>query len=608
MNATTMRRTDASFENFTDLLTALAKAEAFPFAVAAGEPHVIQTHASAILLAQNRAYKVKKPRDFGFFDFSTPSLRRKYCILEVALNARLAPSVYLGIAPVIAMPDGRVLFGRTLPAHLAPQPGTAMDGGTVVDFAVVMVRLPEDATLQSRVAAGTADAPLVRRVARQVAAFHGRARTDEHIASFGSIGVIRQNWDENLEQMKPFVGRLLDQDAFAAIEAFVDAFMCNRAALLQSRVSDGHIRDCHGDLRLQHVYALGAEPDPGSHLAIIDCIEFNERFRYGDVASEVAFFVMELEAEGRLDLAHVFLDTYLQETGDEALRELLPFYMCYRACVRGKVQAFQLGEPEVPSGQREEAERQARRLFALARQYAGGRTRPALVMVGGTMGTGKSSLAARLHQALGWPLASSDLVRKRLARIDPQEPVAEPFGRGIYSEEWTQRTYGMLLDMARATLVAGRSVLIDATYGRRAFRAAATALAGEYGAQAVLVECLVAPEVAKARLARRWQTRTNRPPGATATTDRDASDGRPALFDAQQAAWETYDTHTDAELAHVVVSTASTQAEAAAQAIRELGAALHCELALEAAIPEVRPPRDRPASAQTGAGKHQTLR
>ena len=284
------------------------------------------------------------------------------------MNRRLAPHVYLGVAPIVADNEGQFRFGPTSAPEEVPLPGTPLDGGHVVDYAVVMVRLPDEAMLESRVRAGTATPSLLAEIARFVAAFHAALPTTEYIASFGRLEVIRGNWEENFEQMRPSIGRTLDAETYERIVAYIHRFLDARAALFASRVRDGYIRDCHGDLRLQHIYILDADarPQQASSLAILDGIEFNEHFRYSDVASEVAFLAMELEAAHRPDLSRAFVDSYVTATGDDALREVLPFYMCYRACVRGKVASFQLDEAEVPPTQRESARRQAAALFGLA--------------------------------------------------------------------------------------------------------------------------------------------------------------------------------------------------------------------------------------------------
>ena len=555
--------------DFTTMLQMLAQPAAFQGTVSGGdwfqkgsspdhEPiTVIQTHASAVVLTASRVYKLKKPKDFGFFDYSTPALRRHFCQQEVLLNARLAPQVYLGVAPVLLFSDDRLRFGPTFQPGDVPLPGTILDGGCVVDYAVVMLRLPDEATLEFRVRTGTASPSLLQEIARYVAAFHATSPTDAHIASFGGVEVIRGNWEENFAQMKPYLDRSLDALTYHRIVEYIHHFLDERTALFTSRVRDGRIRDCHGDLRLQHVYVLD-EPDfPAHRLAILDGIEFNERFRYSDVASEIAFLAMELEAAGRDDLSRVFVDGYVAETGDEALREILPFYICYRACVRGKVYSFQLDEPEVPAFQREAAQEEAASLFALAASYASGPSRPTLLMMGGVMGTGKSTLAGALQHELGWALFSSDTIRKRLAHLNPVQPQADAFGQGVYSPERTAHTYQTMLVEASAALASGRSVLLDASFIRRADRQAAARAATARGAQTIFVECVCPREVALERLARRWKTRVARDQATSEEAVR-ASDGRPDLYDAQCALWEAFAADEEPHTQHLVISTAST--------------------------------------------------
>jgi predicted kinase len=303
---------------------------------------------------------------------------------------------------------------------------------------------------------------------------------------------------------------------------------------------------------MEHIYRL-ATPDPlGYRLVFVDRIEFLDRFRYGDVAGEVAFLAMELDGAGRADLACSFVEAYVAASGDEALRELLPFYACYRAYVRGKVLSFQLDEPETPPAQREAARSRARELFALAARYAANPTRAQLILVGGLMGTGKSTLARMLGEALGAVVISSDATRKRLAGLDPAQPVPAAFGADIYSAEWSARTYAALLAEARAALAAGRSVVLDASFARQAQRLEAERVGRETGATVRFVEAVCPEEVVMARLARRWRQRV-----AAAGAPAQASDGRPELYAAQAATWEPFDAARETGVAHLWLDTAA---------------------------------------------------
>jgi uncharacterized protein len=527
---------------------------------------VIQTHASAVVLAGERAYKLKKPKNLGFLDYSTPLLRRHFCAQEVRLNRRLAPQVYLGVAPILLLPGNSFRFGPTFSPDNVPLPDTELRGGCVVDYAVVMVRLPEASTLEYRVHSGTADPALLANVARSIAAFHATSHTDEYIASFGELGVIRSNWEENFTQIKPYIGRTISAFTNDNIVMYVHRFLEGRASLFSSRVREGYVRDCHGDFRLQQVHVLDDENRP----VILDCIEFNERFRYSDVASEIAFLAMELEAAGRADLAHAFVDAYLKVTGDETAREILPFYICYRAYVRGKVISFQLDEPEIPSTQREAALQEARSLFDLAAAYAHGPTKPILLLVGGLMGTGKSTLALTLQNELGWAYFSSDIVRKRLAQVDPSLPNTDAYGQGLYDPRRTGRTYEVLLSDADTALSQGRSVVLDASFLRKDYRQKAASLAAARGATCLFVECCCPRELALARLSERWQARIEGSNQEIQIASY-ASDGRPNLYDAQCTAWETVDIEEAQNMSHLVVMTT----DAPSVAVKQVLTALH---------------------------------
>ncbi|HZC07000.1 MAG TPA: AAA family ATPase, partial [Ktedonobacterales bacterium] len=435
--------TPSTTPTFETLLLALSQPGAFAPDVEAdgGDIVVAQTHASAVLLTRTRAFKLKKPRNFGFLDYSTPALRRHFCALEARLNQALAPGVYLGVAPVLQSPDGALRFGGTLAPQRLPQPGAQMNGGRVIDYSVVMLRLPEESTLAALVQADAADGDLLAEIARRIAAFHARGIVGPRRARYGSARTIAANWAENFDQMRPYIGRTLEADDDTRIRAYVEGFLAARAPLLRARVREGRIRDCHGDLRMEHIYRLGM-PGPSDHrLVFVDRIEFLDRFRFGDVAAEVAFLAMELDSVGRRDLSRAFVDAYIAASGDDALRELLPFYACYRAYVRGKVRSFEVDDPEASPATRAAAREQAQTLFTLASDYARNPYRAQLIMVGGLMGVGKSTLAAQLRNALGATLINSDTVRKRLAGVAPGQPISAVFGADIYSVGWNERTY-----------------------------------------------------------------------------------------------------------------------------------------------------------------------
>ena len=581
IHATHAKHEHNTDQTFTRMLHALIKRQAFPFAYAHGEdPYIIQTHASAVILTPAYVYKLKKPRNFGFFDYSTIALRRHFCQMEVILNDPLAPDIYLGVAPVVESSGGSFSFGHTYPPGNVPLPGGLDRAGTLVDYAVVMRRLPESATLYALLHAGNVSPDLMSEIAQTVAHFHTQTQTNDHVASFGCMDVIRKNWDENFQQMRPYIGRTIQKDVYTALQRYVHQFLKQHEALFQQRITHDHIRDCHGDLRLQHVYVLPAlDSATKQRIILLDRIEFNERLRYGDVASEVAFLCMELDFAKRPNLSQAFLTRYIEETGDRSLPTLLPFYSCYRACVRGKVASLLLDDTEVTKAQQAQATQEAIDMFTLALHYTHATQHPLLIMVGGVMGTGKSTIACEIQHKYHYPLLSTDSIRKELARLQPMQPQAEQFGAGIYDPAWTRKTYAALNDRAQAYLQQGYSVILDGTFASRADRQKIAHVAAQHGATALFIECVAPREITLQRLAQRWQART-----ATSVATHEglsgisiadmasmASDGRPELYDAQLAHWEAYDPEQEREVRHIVLPTMAASQETMATLQRDIG-------------------------------------
>jgi aminoglycoside phosphotransferase family enzyme/predicted kinase len=458
-----------------ELLNALSQPEAYPYVVAHVE--VRQTHISLVFLAGPWVYKAKKPVQLGFLDFSTLERRHHFCQEEVRLNRRLAPSVYQGVVPVVR--DGR---------------GLRLEGeGEAVEWAVKMVRLPDDATLEQRLRCGEVGAEELRGLARRLAEFHAHAEAGEHIVAFGQWEVVARNARENFQQSEPLIGRTVHRDVFRRVQALTEAHLAELAPLIRRRAEQGHTRDTHGDLRLDHVYLT---PD----VVILDCIEFNERFRFADPVADMAFLVMDLQYHGYRALARLFTEAYLEAAVDQEGRQLVPFYTAYRAVVRGKVEGLKLLESEVPDLDKQALLRQARAHWLLALlELEEPNQRPCLLLVGGAPGTGKSTLARGLAERAGFEVLRSDVVRKELAGVRAVGRAAQD----IYTPDWTERTYAECLARALDLLFQGCRVLVDATFREERRRQGFHQAAREAGVPSLYLECRAPAEVVRERLRQR---------------------------------------------------------------------------------------------------------
>lgn len=469
----------------SQLIAELSQPAAYPHTVPPIE--VRQTHISVVFLAGSFVYKIKKPVDLGFLDFSSLEKRHHFCQEEVRLNRRLAPEVYLDVVPVTADPSGVRFEGR----------------GDAIEWAVKMQRLPDDANMESRMDHGQLDISTVADLAARIAAFHAAAEGGERIAAFGRFDVVAGNARENLEQVAPHVGATISRPVLDRLRSLVEGSLEQNRELIEARADAGIPRDTHGDLRLDHVYLL---PDraPPADVIVIDCIEFNERFRFADPVADMAFLVMGFLGRGRGDLARTFADAYFRSRGDEAGRALLPFYVSYRAAVRGKVESVKLVEPEIPQAERDAALTRARGLWllALSALEQPGR-RPALVLVGGLPGSGKSTLSADLAREAGFTIIRSDVVRKELAGAMATGAGAAGFEQGIYSPSWTERVYAECLRRAGELLFAGGRVIVDASFGNDRRRQAFLEAANRLGVPGVFLVCRASGDTIRDRLAAR---------------------------------------------------------------------------------------------------------
>lgn len=468
---------------------------------------LIETHISWVLLEDDFAYKLKKPVNFGFLDFTTLELRHEACLTEVRLNSRLTHAVYLGVKPITRNGNGH---------H-------AIDGdGLVVDYCVHMRRLNESDRLDLRLEAGSVGPDLIRQLARHLARFHEHSAPRPEIDHFGDVAVVRQNVEENFTQTKDYITEFMRAEDAAQLRTAQLSFLERRANLFSGRVRDGRVRDGHGDLRLEHVYCTGGT------FEVLDCIEFNDRFRYADVACDIAFTTMELRQFGKPELAETLLAEYAAEANDFSLYSLVDFYESYRAVVRAKVNAFVARDSQAAEGARASARKRASQLFAQASSAVTPRPPSLVIAIGGLIAAGKSHASARLSALLHCPVVASDRIRKHLLEVDRFTDVGSGNFTGAYSDATTQRTYSAVRQCARDVVESGRPVVIDASFRSRQERASLVQWCSQLGSRLLFVECVAPHEVLRARLRERAASPS-------------VSDGREQLLDSFLAKYESPD-------------------------------------------------------------------
>ncbi|GLY29706.1 AAA family ATPase [Kineosporia sp. NBRC 101731] len=442
-----------------------------PVTTEGGPPtRMIQTHCSTLTFGVDRVHKVKKPLDLGFVDFRSPASRRRACRREVELNRQFAPDVYLGVE------------------EIGPQ------GSAPVDWAVVMRRMPEERRLSSLMAAGADVSDDVREVARQLAVHHAQAPRSSRIDHAGTPGQLRRRWSDNLVALRAWVPSVLAPDVLAEIADLAENYIDGRHSLLDARVAQGRIRDGHGDLLADDIFCLDDGP------RILDCLEFDDDLRAVDGLDDAGCLAMDLERLGAVELGQRFIDWFCEFSGEARIGSLIHHYTAYRAVVRMKVACLRWsqGQPE--------ALEQAQQLSGIALRHlrAGA---PRLILVGGTPGTGKSTVAGALADRLGAVLLRSDRLRKENAGIPPEQDATQPWQQGLYAPVMTTDTYDRLIEVAARLLGHGESVVLDASWSTGGERAQARQAAAVTFSSVQELRCSAPPELVDARIGSRRKGR-----------------------------------------------------------------------------------------------------
>ncbi|UKO96655.1 bifunctional aminoglycoside phosphotransferase/ATP-binding protein [Nostoc sp. UHCC 0870] len=437
---------------------------------------LIQTHVSYVLLTGDYAYKLKKPVNFGFLDFSTLEKRQHFCQEELRLNKRGAAELYLEVLPITLEGEQHILGGT----------------GDPVEYTVKMRQFPQETLLSSLFADDKLKETDLEELGRVVAQYHVKTETNDYIRSFGEVSQIRAAFDENYEQTAKYIGGPQTQAQFDETKAYTERFFAERQELFQRRIQNDYIRECHGDLHLRNICLWQDK------ILLFDCIEFNEPFRFVDVMFDIAYAVMDLEAQQRPDLSNAYLNTYVEQTGDWEGLEVLPIYLNRQSYVRAKVTSFLLDDPSVPATVKEEASKTAAQYYKLAWEY----TKPKqgkLILMSGLSGSGKSTTAKYLARQTGAIHLRSDAVRKHLGGI----PLYERGGDDLYTPEMTQKTYARLLNLGIILANQGYTVILDAKYDKQELRQEAIAQAQKHQLPLQIIYCTAPLEVVRERLVNR---------------------------------------------------------------------------------------------------------
>ena len=443
----------------------------------------IQTHISHVFIAPPYVYKFKKQVNFEFLDFSSLDKRKHYCEQEVRLNQRMCGDTYIDVVPVYKTGDT-----WTFDESAGQQP---------FEYAVWMKQLSGKDFLIEDVRNGTLSLSQIDRVISKLVPFYEQQSPETNVLEWGSPEKIKINTDENFEQTKAFIGDSIDGAAYNTIQTFTGRYLNQYQSLFEKRISQGRIVDGHGDLHLEHIHLTK------NRVCIYDCIEFNDRFRYLDIASDIAFLAMDLDFNGYKNESNYLVQQMSDKLDDPGLMRLADFYKCYRAYIRGKVKSMESREEEVGATGRKQASRLARNYFSLALKYAVTGSKPTILVFMGRIASGKSTLAEEVAARLDIEHFSSDVIRKESAGLPIDVRTPSEKRKDLYHKESTIKTYEAMFTKAKNDVGKGKNVVLDATFGKRNLREQLLSFFDDTESTIRFIEAQAPEEVRKKRLAKR---------------------------------------------------------------------------------------------------------
>lgn len=472
---------------------------------------LLQTHISYVALTGKYAYKVKKPVNFGFLDFSSLNKRKYYCKKELRLNRRLCPEIYIGVLPITEKNGKFELNGD----------------GTIVEYAIKMKEFPQEDIMTNMLKQNKITEEIIANITAILIDFYNAQKPSNDIKKYGDLSVVKQNIDENFNQTKPMINITVPKNTYYFIKDAATKFFKQKKEVFLNRIKDNKIFDCHGDLHSGNIVVSD------ENIYIFDCIEFNDRFRFCDVASDIGFLAMDLDYLNFPYLSSYLIDQYVKKSTDVKIFSVLNFYKSYRAFVRGKVYGFQLMDPYIDTEKKRNVIESAKKYFDLSRYYTRLfsldllKKKPLLFLVSGLSGTGKSTIARKIAVDYHAVQINTDVVRKETAGIDLFEQHHDQIDTGLYDPKKIDDTYKKVMNQAEKVLKKGENVVLDATFQKIKYRAMAHHIAVKNHSTVITLQCVCPDDIIKKRLENRLKKKS-------------ISDGRWEIYLAQKTTFEPY--------------------------------------------------------------------